>query len=213
MQSTKALAVALVLLLLLNNFSAAGFNELVIRFDYLPSVVKPLPADLKPPSTGKEVVKCAPATVKTRNGFIPGSMVDSIIQKAAEFYKIDPYAICAIIKRESGFDATSLGGDYEVGLMQILPATGRSECGLESNQLWNVDANVHCGAKILAKYLQLCDNNLFYGFCAYNAGPRNVHCTASAGDRMFCPVSSGKAKPYAYAKSVSQNLDYYERIA
>ncbi len=212
MKSTKALAVALVLLLLLNNFSAAGFNELVIRLGYLPSVVKSLPG-VKPPPTGETVVKCAPATVKAKDGFIPGSVVDSVIQKAAEFYKIDPYAICAIIKRESGFDATSLGGDYEVGLMQILPATGRSECGLESNQLWNVDANVRCGAKVLAKYLRLCDNNLFYGFCAYNAGPGNVHCTERAGDRMVCPVSSGKAKPYAYAKGVSQNLDYYERIA
>ncbi len=176
---------------------------------------------VKPATPAESAVKCAPATVKTKDGFVPGSVIDSAIEKAAAFYKIDPYAICAIIKRESGFDATLTGKgrfdkntgawyDREEGLMQILPSTAKSECGLDPTPLWDPATNIRCGAKVFARYCALCDNNLFYCFCAYNAGPGGAHCSTANGDRMVCPVSSGLAKPYAYAKGVSQNFNYFK---
>ncbi|NYZ78220.1 transglycosylase SLT domain-containing protein [Candidatus Micrarchaeota archaeon] len=202
MQTTRLLAASFILLVFLTSFSSAFLNELVIRLGYSVGVITP--------ATPAETVsvKCAPSTVKTKDGRISGSLVDSAIEKAAAFYKIDPYAICAIIKKESNFDATALGRDSEVGLMQVLPSTIRSECGLDPSQLWDVNVNIRCGAKVFSKYCNLCGNNMFYCFCAYNAGPGNVGCGKSSA-RLICPVSSGKAKPYAYAKEASQNFNYF----
>lgn len=203
MQTMRAFAASVILLVLLSSFSSAFLSELVIRFGYSADIVKPA-------TPSEAQVKCAPATVKTKKGFIPGSVVDSAIQKAAALYNIDPYAICAIMKKESNFNANALGGDSEVGLMQVLPSTGRNECGLEPSQLWDVDVNIRCGAKVFAKYLALCGNNYHYGACAYNAGPKNVGCNSKPNTQLNCPVVKGKAKPYAYAQAFDQNFNYFK---
>ena len=71
------------------------------------------------------------------------------------------------------------------GLMQVMPSTGRYfKCG----DLFDAEANLTCGVRILRRYIDFFDGNLTYGIAAYHAGivapkkarkagraPKNLH--------------------------------------
>lgn len=90
--------------------------------------------------------------------------------------KIDPFLIAAIIKNESGFNPKAVSAAGAVGLMQIMPETGRwiaEQMGLEDYQdtdLYQTRKNIRMGCWYVGELEHEFRRNLALIMIAYNAG-------------------------------------------
>lgn len=104
-----------------------------------------------------------------------------VIETNAEKYDIDPGWIYGVVRQESAFvvDARSEAG--ALGLMQLLPSTGRA--GIRrlrlrarvEDALLSVEHNVRIGVNYLKQVLDRYDGNQVLATAAYNAGPNRVN--------------------------------------
>lgn len=98
------------------------------------------------------------------------------VDRASEEYDLDPALIYAIIRTESGFDATAQSGAGACGIMQMMPSSfewlqeKRGVSGqFETEDLFNPEICIDYGCYLLRYFLD------FYGdercaVAAYNAG-------------------------------------------
>ena len=117
-----------------------------------------------------------PYTNKADNGgigVVPGTAgnLESIIQKAADRYKLPAKLIKSVIRHESNFNSEAVSKAGASGLMQLMPGTAR---GLGVTDIFNPEQNVMAGSKYLRSMLDRYDGNLALALAAYNAGPGNV---------------------------------------
>lgn len=96
-------------------------------------------------------------------------------------YELDPHLIAAIIFVESRFIPTARSFKGAMGLMQIMPETGKwiaeqqGYTDFDINELYNPDINIRFGCWYLSLLEQQFDtNNLIVTLAAYNAGRGNV---------------------------------------
>lgn len=93
---------------------------------------------------------------------------------------LDPSWVFAVVRQESAFreDAKSPAG--ALGLMQVMPATGRETAGrigikyFKTNELLYADSNIPIGTAYLRFMLDHFGGNMILATAAYNAGPGNV---------------------------------------
>lgn len=92
-----------------------------------------------------------------------------LFKDAARRHKLEVGLLVGIARVESGFRPTVVSRAGAVGLMQVMPSTGRHfRCG----DLYNVVNNAECGARVLRRYIDRYDGDITYGLSAYNAGFR-----------------------------------------
>ena len=95
----------------------------------------------------------------------------SIIYREAKKNNVRPELVAAVVQAESRFKPTARSGAGAIGLMQLVPRTGR---WMGARDLTNPAQNVAAGAKYL-KYLHgRFDGNETKMIAAYNAGEGNV---------------------------------------
>jgi soluble lytic murein transglycosylase len=102
-----------------------------------------------------------------------------LIRTHAPAQKLDPYLVAALMAQESTFDAGIVSHANAVGLMQIVPATGRSYARrlriprYSSSRLTDPATNVKIGT---AYFADLVDRfgGVPYALASYNAGPAAV---------------------------------------
>ncbi len=75
--------------------------------------------------------------------------VDFIYETSLK-YGIDCNLVYSIGYHESGFDNELVSRKGAIGIMQILPSTARSECGMNYRDLKNPRKNIECGIKYLS---------------------------------------------------------------
>lgn len=98
------------------------------------------------------------------------------ILEYSEKNNIDPFLIAAIIKNESGFDPKAVSDAGAVGLMQIMPETGRwiaEQMGLKNyqdNDLYQTRKNIRMGCWYIGELEHEFQRNLTLIMIAYNAG-------------------------------------------
>lgn len=117
-----------------------------------------------------------------RRGWLERSQ-DKNILAAARKYGVDPALIKAVIWKESRFNPRARGGKGEIGLMQIMPDTGREWAGATRvlnfeefvlvDPVQNIDAGSWYLARVQRRYTQT-DNPVPYALADYNAGRGNV---------------------------------------
>ena len=101
----------------------------------------------------------------------------TLVVAEAEDRGIDPYLVAGLIRRESAFSPVVVSGAGAVGLMQIVPATGRAlarASGLRSfdrELLTRPEVNIHLGTRFLAELLDRFGESMPLVLAAYNAGP------------------------------------------
>lgn len=94
----------------------------------------------------------------------------------SEKNNIDPFLVAAIIKNESNFDHKAVSHVGAVGLMQIMPETGRwiaNQMGLknyEDGDLYKVQTNIRMGCWYVSELDSEFNHNLTLLMMAYNAG-------------------------------------------
>lgn len=100
--------------------------------------------------------------------------LSSIVMDEANKQAINPSVIFAIIKQESMWDPNIVSPKGAIGLMQIMPATGKSFCDLSEKELYDPQKNVKCGMSYLVMLSKKFNNDLELVLCGYNAGPNRV---------------------------------------
>ncbi len=109
---------------------------------------------------------------------MPLGYLETVKQYAARF-RLPPAFVFAIMLNESAFHAQIVSPAYAVGLMQILPETGRQiATGLgepyDEGCLYDPQTNIRYGCWYLRSLLDELGEELVYAAAAYNAGPRAV---------------------------------------
>jgi membrane-bound lytic murein transglycosylase MltF len=114
-----------------------------------------------------------------------------LLKKYADRYEFDWLLIAALAYQESGFDHTEKNKSGAVGLMQILPSTGKDKnIGIRNVHL--LENNIHAGVKYLAflkkKYFNdpriQPRNQVRFALAAYNAGPAKIQRARSKAKQM-----------------------------
>src|SRR5688500_2227677 len=95
----------------------------------------------------------------------------SIIYKEAKKNNIRPELVAAVVQAESRFKPTARSGAGAIGLMQLVPRTGK---WMGAKDLTNPAQNVAAGAKYLKYLNERFDGNETKVIAAYNAGEGNV---------------------------------------
>ena len=99
------------------------------------------------------------------------SELKKLARKAAKRYNVNVGLIFAIIQQESGWKIRAVSNKEAIGVMQIIPSTGKSACALTKTELYDAEKNINCGVKYFHKQLRTFDGNVKLALCAYNAGP------------------------------------------
>jgi len=108
--------------------------------------------------------------------FFPYAYNDLILKYSAQ-YNIEPNFILAIIREESRFKADAGSHAGAQGLMQIMPATGKSiasQIGISNfneSMLHDPQTSITMGSFYISQMLSNFGNNKYYALGAYNGGP------------------------------------------
>ena len=97
--------------------------------------------------------------------------IDTHISRTAQRHGIDPNLVNTIIEVESGWDAWAVSRKGAVGLMQLLPETGRR---FGARNLLDPKQNITAGIRYLRFLLDRFEGNLELSLAAYNAGENIV---------------------------------------
>lgn len=105
--------------------------------------------------------------------------LDPIFRKYGAEYQIDPLLLMAQGFQESGLNHTLRSPFGAVGIMQIMPATGRS---LGVGNIWDLNTNIRGAAKYMRQLIDQYFNSeeigetdrLLFAIAAYNAGPNRI---------------------------------------
>lgn len=141
-----------------------------------------------------------------------------VIEANAQRYGIDPLLITALVKAESGFFKRARSRRGAIGLMQIMPSTGREmavELGLGAitdADLENPEINVRIGTYYLSKLLKQFNGNIVLALASYNAGPANVDAWYRENPLMIWEISDIPFRETrAYVKNIKWTYTWLKR--
>jgi soluble lytic murein transglycosylase len=109
----------------------------------------------------------------------PVGMMDRIV-RLSDPDGLDPFVVASIIREESMYGPKAVSRVGAVGLMQVMPETGRWVAGqlglkeFQPDQLFDPELNIRLGAWYLTHLFKQFKENLVFTIAAYNAGPEAV---------------------------------------
>ncbi len=118
--------------------------------------------------------------IKATINYILPVKYEDIIERYAKEYKLEKSFILAVINVESRFDKDAVSNKGAIGLMQIMPDTGKWLAekmeikDFSTSMLYIPEINVKIGAYYLSELLKKFKNERL-ALCAYNAGSTNVY--------------------------------------
>lgn len=137
-----------------------------------------------------------------------------ILNKYAGVYKIDPLLVAAIINVESKFWTHAKSPVGAIGLMQIMPETGREVAGklkiynFHDHDLYVPEINIEIGCYYLDEIRKECGNDQIALLASYNAGKNVVKNWKAAGQKLEIAQI-----PYKETRNfVKQVLHTYKRL-
>jgi tetratricopeptide (TPR) repeat protein len=103
----------------------------------------------------------------------------STVKKEATDQTVDPWFVYAVMRQESSFNPDIISPAGAIGLMQIMPATGKTiarKLGVPftADSLVKPEVNIKFGAWYLNKLLDQFNENKVLALASYNAGPTNA---------------------------------------
>ena len=101
----------------------------------------------------------------------------NLVEKYAKMYNVDTFLIAAMILEESRYNAEAVSWAGAIGLMQIMPATGRELARklrirrFRTSMLKQPDINIRMGTKYIGELNSWFDGDAMLVIGAYNGGP------------------------------------------
>ncbi|MBI5238160.1 MAG: lytic transglycosylase domain-containing protein [Deltaproteobacteria bacterium] len=143
------------------------------------------------------------------------------IREAGPSVPVDEYLAAAVMREESSFDPEAFSPAGAIGLMQLMPDTGRAMAraagiaALDPAELFDPDTNARFGARYLAQLGAMFNWDLPRTVAAYNAGPETVKRWEAAGhqeaDEFIESIPYRETR--AYTKRVIESYGNYLRYA
>lgn len=94
-----------------------------------------------------------------------------LVAQTAQTYQLEEALLHALISTESGYDPGALSKKGAIGLMQVMPGTGKRYGARDLN---DPSQNLAAGARYLRDLLRQFNNDLSLALAAYNAGENAV---------------------------------------
>jgi soluble lytic murein transglycosylase len=148
-------------------------------------------------------------------------LYQEMVERAAATEGLDPIVVAALMRQESAFDADIVSPAGAVGLMQVMPATGREVArasGLTDFSVGSIEApdlNLYLGTRFLREMWDRYDGDLPLVLSAYNAGPTRANAWRSFPEATD-PVLFTDRIPFRetrdYVKLVTRNVAIYRAL-
>ena len=136
-----------------------------------------------------------PTQAKAAASIVPTAQMRKLVDLVASRNNLSPALVHAVITAESRYDPRAVSNKGAIGLMQLLPATGKR---FGAQDLFSAEQNVAAGAGYLRWLMDMFGGKLDLVLAAYNAGEQAV---INAGCRV---------PPYpetqAYVKKIFMDL-------
>lgn len=141
-----------------------------------------------------------------------------VMREAAE-WGVDPFVLAALIRQESAFKADIRSRAGAMGLMQVMPPTGRELArahgpeGFAASVLSIPEVNLHLGAAFFVEMSRRYGGDLPLVLSAYNAGPTRAtrwrrYPEVAEPDRFTERIPFEETR--GYVKNVRRNLGVYQ---
>jgi len=134
---------------------------------------------------------------------------------------LDPFLVAALIRQESEFQATVVSPAQAVGLMQLLPSTGKQLAHTmhvrytSPKQLLTPATNLQLGTIMFRRLLDHYDGHVEYALAAYNAGDGRVQewrSDLTYSDMPTFVESIPFTETRDYVQAVIRNASIYRRL-
>jgi soluble lytic murein transglycosylase len=154
------------------------------------------------------------------HGLFPRPYWDSL-RRQAEQNGLDPYLVSSLIRQESEFNPSAVSHSNALGLMQLLPKTGKGEAkevglkGYNSDSLFDPNINIQLGTRYFRKMVDHFNGQVEYALAAYNAGDSRVEEWRNAGsyrdiDEFVESIPFTETRDYVQA--IMRNAEVYKRV-
>jgi peptidoglycan lytic transglycosylase len=134
--------------------------------------------------------------------------------------ELDPFLVASLIRQESEFNAGAVSHKNAVGLMQLLPGTGKKVAKEEklrhfnANQLFTPGVNLQLGTRYFRTMIDKF-GSFEYALAAYNAGSDRVEDWLSAGNYRD-PQEFVESIPFTetreYVQAILRNASVYRQL-
>ncbi len=143
------------------------------------------------------------------------------LQKSAGDNGLDAYLVASLIRQESEFYAAAVSKANAIGLMQMLPGTGKQTAhtlGLKNytpDQLYQPATNLQLGTHYFKSILEHFNGNVEFSLAAYNAGPERVEqwkTSLKFKDAQEFVESIPFTETREYVQAILRNVGVYRRL-
>jgi soluble lytic murein transglycosylase len=143
------------------------------------------------------------------------------LRKYSMMNGLDPYLVASLIRQESEFNPVAVSRANAVGLMQLLPVTGKRVAkqiklkGYNSSQLYTPAVNLQLGTRYFKSMVDKYGGQLEYALAAYNAGADRVEDWLGQGhyrDAQEFVESIPFTETREYVQAILRNATVYQRL-
>ena len=115
------------------------------------------------------------------------SLMRLVVQEARKTANVTPSVALAVAKIESGFRPHVVSSAGAIGVMQIMPKTGRDVFGLSRTELFDPAINIKAGVTFLDQLITRYDGRIDLALSHYNGGSR----VTAGPEPKIIPVTRG----------------------
>jgi soluble lytic murein transglycosylase len=143
------------------------------------------------------------------------------LKKFALANGLDPYLVASLIRQESEFNPVAVSRANAVGLMQLLPKTGKLVAHQESmkhyapSQLYTPEVNLELGTRYFKGMVDQFGGSFEYALAAYNAGSDRVQEWLGQGkyrDQTEFVESIPFTETREYVQAIMRNASVYRQL-
>ncbi|MGA3089563.1 MAG: transglycosylase SLT domain-containing protein [Terriglobales bacterium] len=143
------------------------------------------------------------------------------LRKYSVLNGLDPYLVASLIRQESEFNTLALSRANAVGLMQLLPKTGKTVAkqvklkGYSAPQLYTPAVNLELGTRYFKDMVDKYNGQFEYALAAYNAGSDRVGDWLGQGHYRD-PQEFVESIPFTetreYVQAILRNANVYRQL-